>query len=817
MGADFFVVLQWWGTLFLVGAAAFPLTKTLFSGLGSDLKKGQTPAWYDRGYLFSKAVGMAVVSWIVYVLGTLRILPFTTTTIVVSLSILFVFGMFSHLQFSFFPFQSISQFTKNFKLLAFGEKFSSKSRAFQITNSRKRRVRGWNIILLEELFFLILLLFWSWVKAHEPSIRGLEKFMDYGFMQSILNSRFFPPADMWLSGSSINYYYFGHLVTAVLTRLSGLDLSYTFNLMLATIFALTLTMSFSIGKQISHIGRIGRIGQILGGVLTAWLVTLAGNMQTVYAFTRGYTGDPPEAGAVPFWKLLWGAGEFFRRLPEGLERYWYPNATRFIPFTIHEFPSYSFVVSDVHGHVLSLPFVLLAIALLIKIFSGARDSLTKRAGRTNTTFWQESLTPFTIGFYGFLVGVLLMTNAIDGPIYFGLFAAAWAVTHWRHLTHWTHWLSIVVVIVAAGVTSLPFLSHFKSFVAGIAVNCAPEFLANRQIGPLLFEGVEKCQHSALWMLWLLWGFFIYCGAFLVLRIFNMKLLFTKRQRAFFLQWNTKVTPLNLLLTVFFVFSVFLIIFPEFLYFKDIYPAHFRSNTMFKLGYQAFILLSIVSGYAIVQAIRDAKHMIRKTHASFSIQKLFVILLLPQLFLVSIYPIFSVRSYFNSLRHYEGIFGLGWLRREYPDDYAAIEWLNFNKKQGSPTSPSLPGGKEGLRGAMTTGLPVVIEADGESYTDYGRISAFTGLPAVIGWPVHEWLWRGSYDPVSPRRQDVQTLYETGDEDLALDILRKYSVRYVVVGTLEREKYPDLRSEKFAHLGEPVFTSGNTVVYEFPVDN
>ena len=107
-------------------------------------------------------------------------------------------------------------------------------------------------ICVEEVIFLLALFAWSWVKAHEPSLRGLEKFMDYGFMQSALRSTYFPPMDMWYPPLPVNYYYFGHLATAVLTKLSGLDLAVTFNLMLATIFALCLTTSFSIGYQLVH-------------------------------------------------------------------------------------------------------------------------------------------------------------------------------------------------------------------------------------------------------------------------------------------------------------------------------------------------------------------------------------------------------------------------------------------------------------------------------------------------------------------------------------------------------------------------------------
>ncbi|MBI2404569.1 hypothetical protein HYV22_00080 [Candidatus Gottesmanbacteria bacterium] len=673
MIADFWIVFQWWAVLFLVGAAAYPLTKQLFFG------------WHDNGYFFAKAVGIAVVTWLVYALGTLRVLPFTIPTVVGIMVVVFGMGIFLN-------------------------------KTYETHRSYKTYV-----VLGEELVFFLALLFWSWVKGHEPAIQALEKFMDFGFTKSVLSSVYFPAPDMWYAGGTINYYYFGHIVLAVLTKLSRIDLSYTFNLMLATIFAFTMTMSFSIGVEIGARGEIRKRGRIFLGMLTAFLVTLAGNLQTIYAFTRGYTGD----NVQPFWQLGWSL--------TGLTNYWYANATRFIPYTIHEFPSYSFVVSDVHGHVLSLPFVLLAIGLLI----GLRGEIGERWGRGKLIF------------YGFLVGVLLMTNALDGPIYLGLFILAYR-TYKTHETYKSY--MVLLPIAVATLTSLPFLLHFKSFVSGIGVNCPPAFLAGTKIGPFLLEGVEKCQRSPLWMLLILWGFFLYCGL-------------------------GGLGKLGRLGRIFFIFSLGLIVFPEFFYFKDIYPMHFRSNTMFKLGYQAFILFSIVSAYTIATVKK----------------KVFFVFLLPMLFLVSIYPIFSVRSYFNSLKTYQGLYGLTWLAKSYPDDYAAIIWLNsqqttVNRQQG-----------------------MLVEAAGDSYTDYARFSTFTGIPTVIGWAVHEWLWRGSYDAVSPRREDVRLIYESPDLGQTQTLLKKYHVTYIIIGTLERSKYPQLAEAKFTSLGERVFHQNQTAIY------
>jgi uncharacterized membrane protein len=255
-----------------------------------------------------------------------------------------------------------------------------------------------------------------------------------------------------------------------------------------------------------------------------------------------------------------------------------------------------------------------------------------------------------------------------------------------------------------------------------------------------------------------------------------------------------------LLIVFFLFSIALIIFPEFLYFKDIYPMHFRSNTMFKLGYQAFMLFSIVSGYTIIKAISDKRQVISKT--------IFLFFLIPQLFLVCIFPYFSVRSYFDSLRSYKTLDGMAWIAQQYPSDYAGIMWL---KQQGGPTSLNLPAGKAGLRGTTMPGVPVIVEADGDSYTDYARFSTFTGLSTIIGWPVHEWLWRGSYDVVAPRREEVRKIYESDDVDSTKEILDKYNVQYIIVGSLERQKYTSLREDKIELLGERVFSEGETSIY------
>lgn len=822
MGNDFWVVIRFWSALFLIGAVAFPLTRLIFA------------SWYDRGYLLSKSVGLVLVSYIVWLCASLKILPFSLPSVIASMVSIYFFG----LAINFFVFNP-GKDTVN--------RLESQSHA----HNARPVFDNWWLIFLEEIFFLLALLFWAWVKGHEPSLQGLEKFMDYGFAKTITLTSYFPPPDMWYAGGVINYYYFGHFVMALMTKLSGLDLTIVFNLMLSSLFALCLTMSFTIGVQLQkllHFGSDQRpvkkkafFAILAGGILTAFLVTSAGNMQTLYAFTNGYTGEDVK----PFWQLFWNPSEFWDKLPEGLNRYWYANATRFIPFTIHEFPSYSFVVSDIHGHVLSIPMALLAISLLLVIFSSKRYSEKRKDnGNHKMAIILDNGYFLRAGFYGLLVAVLFMTNALDGPIYIGIFgflvismsfhnrnSPAWTNDNQPGLLDnlltfdwWKNKATAIFPVLVAGPALLPFLSNFKTFVSGIAVNCPPASLANQRYGLLIFEGTDKCQHSPFWMWWLLWGFFVFNFIFFIL--WGIKHNQTGLIHRFngFKKWLPRLniyafltnnfTHWEKVLVVFSVYSVLLLIFPEFFYFLDIYPAHFRSNTMFKLGYQAYMMLSIMSGYTIIKYLvrgngiiaSRAKGIVRRV---FNIRMLFLILLVPQLFLVSIYPIFAVRSYFDSLRSYKELYGLQWLKDAYPSDYEAIIWLNTSRdllKYVSTDSCRLLSSKPCQK------LPVIVEADGESYTDYNRVSAFTGLPSIIGWPVHEWLWRGTYGVVAPRREDVRQIYESENVSLVQSILKKYNVHYVIIGVLEREKYPTVIPEKFADIGQKVFQHGSTYIYE-----
>ena len=81
---------------------------------------------------------------------------------------------------------------------------------------------------------------------------------------------------------------------------------------------------------------------------------------------------------------------------------------------------------------------------------------------------------------------------------------------------------------------------------------------------------------------------------------------------------------------------------------------------------------------------------------------------------------------------------------------------------------------------------------------------TGLPTVLGWYVHEWLWRGDTEDLNEKAGEIQTIYTSDDQEAVEELLEKYDVEYIFVGSCEREKYGDsLNEELLAELGEIVF--------------
>lgn len=232
----------------------------------------------------------------------------------------------------------------------------------------------------------------------------------------------------------------------------------------------------------------------------------------------------------------------------------------------------------------------------------------------------------------------------------------------------------------------------------------------------------------------------------------------------------------------------LIVIPEIVYVRDIYEKEYaRSNTMFKLTYQAFTMFGILLGYAMIRLWMEKKHVIRKVLTS-AVFACFVG--------CCFYTATAVHAWFGQVwdpSQYQGLDATAYLETTFPEDAAAIRWLNDN----------------------VTGDPVVLEANGDSYSDYERVSAMTGLPTVLGWYVHEWLWRGDTGALNERAQEVETIYTSTNQEEVKALLEKYQVEYIFVGAREREKYESLNESMLQSLGNVVFSDEQSQTYMLQV--
>lgn len=707
----------WWLAVLLLGWCSFPLCQYLFSG------------FRDKGYLVAKIFGIAGAGFLMWLGAATGIVPFTVGSCLGSVAVFAVicWGVW----------------------ITFNKKKNKDRKFWQFTGE------WYQTALDDELVFTLLFLLWTYVAGFRPAAYGTEKFMDYGFMMAMMRSTTLPAKDLWYAGSKINYYYGGQYFAVFLTKLTHTQVAQTYNLMRTLVAGFCFAVPFGLVRQMVLDSWKKEKPALLGGVLAGAGVSLAGNMHYVV-----------------IGKLLPWVREIFH-LPKGDYTYWFPNSTRYIGYypaendkTIHEFPSYSFVLGDLHAHVVNLMFVVALISLvyaMMKHHSSKGALQAEAAGEKNFCKKQvaAALTDPYVLVFAFLIGMFHWTNYWDFVIYYvmGGMGVIWCnyqkykeleKPHRMRMTAGISLLHAVWVFLLATIAALPFTLQFQSMVSEVAL---------------------AQNHSRPYQWWLIWG----------LPVIGAVLFFwcVKREGA------KKADLFGVLLGI---SALGLIVIPEIVYVRDIYEKEYaRSNTMFKLTYQAFTMFGILLGYALIRLWMEKKYVIRKVLTS-AVFACFVG--------CCFYTATAVHAWFGQvwdLSQYQGLDATAYLETTFPEDTAAIRWLNDN----------------------VTGDPVVLEANGDSYSDYERVSAMTGLPTVLGWYVHEWLWRGDTGALNERAQEVETIYTSTNQEEVKALLEKYQVEYIFVGAREREKYESLNESMLQSLGNVVFSDEQSQTYVLQV--
>ena len=682
-------------------------------------------------------------------------------------------------------------------------------------------------MLVAEVIGIAAFALYVWFRGYQPAIVWTEKPMDSLMLASSIRTEQIPPPDPWFAGEPINYYYLGYLINGSIARMAGVAEGVAFNLALAGTFAATVaaasSVAFNLVRRFASLWRA-----VAAGLVTVALTVWGGNTKSYLDFLR----DPSASLDQSWWS---GIGWSSSRV---IDDHVSSNP-------IDEFPSFSFVLGDLHPHVMALPFAFMALGLAASLLLGSLPNglrLRRSSDVPEAVATAEGHGPrpawWTIAVSGGLVGALYALNSWDLPTY-GLVAALAVVIALRHEPIRTRVLGVVVLGAAALIAWLPFYVTFSPPV-GVGANDLPGWLGNIPFVSTLLSTIAPVTGERT-------GFGEYLLIFAIPTIIavvflTVSLLLPGRRRheglrstelliifvALVVLTLLAQTPVPLVAGLIvtaalevirrdgtitprtvaaglYALGYLLTIGTELFYIRDVFGN--RMNTIFKIHYQVWLLVGIASALAIVTLWGDVRRFPRI--GRLTVRPLLTAAVVVAVALTSVYPIVSGQRYSQVWEDlgWSSLDGQAFAADAFPDEMAGVGWLQRNAPRDAR----------------------VLEAAGCSYGDLDRVpanivSAYTGLPTVIGWENHEGQWRNGVEPydseIGPRVTEVADLY--ADPAAAMD--SPYAIDYVFVGIGEREGFQfdnkrcsqsgpyDIDDAAFVAAGwQPVFQQGEVTIY------
>jgi YYY domain-containing protein len=756
-------ILFWWLLLLALGLCAYPIVFLAFYG------------FRDRGYIFAKTVGVLLFAFFGWMLASLHILPFSF----LSLLLVLIAMILAALAVVFWQRQALRQFVRE----------------------------HWRLLLIEEGIFTLAFLLFVGIRALNPDAWnpyiGGEKPMELAFLNAVLRSPYMPPLDPWFSGGYINYYYYGYIIFGSLIKITGIAPTTAFNLAMPTLFALTFTGAVTI---VYTLGRSFPLA-LLGGYFAAMIGNLDGVGQ-----------------------LKGQLVALISRAPVPGYNYW--QSSRVIVNTINEFPYWSFLFADLHPHVIDMPIEILMLGVTAMLL----------LARTNkelavNTYRKERWILYALAAFTF--GSIAVINPWDIPVYALLLAAVMLVgTIYRKRQEPPLELCISLGYTIVGIALIcglgylcywPFYQWYQElFINGVGIVGQGSTLGSwlTVFGFWLFVALS----FLLVELYFWWGstrrfranpmpearraagyVLVACLALVFLALIGLKLLlFALVVVGIFLFVQHFIVPryfynfdptlcfsyLLLLMGLCIVFGI------EVVYIRDFLDgsAYERMNTVFKFSMPAWLCFGVGSALVLPHLWRSLRGFLRRAWSV----ALVALVLGCTIFLVEgtaarigDHQLWAeVQPPAVSANYTPTLDGFAFARSWYPGDAAAITWLNDH----------------------VSGSPVILEGVApQSYQWYNRVSVYTGLPDVVGWPDHEEEQRYP-DQVLSRVNDANTIFTTPDKAQALQLLHLYNVRYIYVGALEQQLYSSAPGglAKFQQMvGSSlriVYNTGGVTIYE-----
>jgi len=748
---EYGLVALWLATYLVVGLASLPLAAALFA------------RFHDGGAAFAIPVGLATVGVVGYLVGHLA---FGWPALLAGLVVLVVAGA------------------------TVGDRETVDERAYAEA----------------AVVFAVAFCFLVAVRAVSPAIAPLplavgEKFLDYGLVRTTLRAEALPPEDMWFAGETVRYYYGGQMLTALLSIFTGTAPRFAYNLALAGFYAALVTAAYGLaGAVAADHGAPRRLAAGLG----AFFVGVAGNLYTAGQVIAWLVPDALVT-AVP------GVGEEPEALTWSPTEFSYFTASRVVDGTINEFPLFAWLNGDLHAHMMSAPFLLLAAALCYSYWQTPGDERRRRR------LLLAAITP--------VVGLLAVVNTWDVPTAGGLLALTAAFARADPATLFSASLAdrlperegpaeelrrdglalvaAVAVLFVGAALVLPFwlgsattrgvdLFPDRSGMGGLLlVHGAFLFVFAPYLAGRVREHVEVARppRAAAWaVIAAAFGVGIWLVGFAAVVLFGPLLL----AAWVLLRRRTDVG----FETVLMLAGFGLVLLVEFVYVVDPGSPE-RLNTVFKTYVQVWVLWAPAAGVALARLLDPAGALPSVDTPGWRTAGTAVAVAV--LLTTGLYAGFALPAHFeNDPVGADGptLDGTVYTYDRYPEEAAAIAWLD--DREGQPT--------------------IVTAAPGGYRWDYDRVTersdngasappSLTGVPTVLGW-FHEAQYRGD-EPYQERLADVETMYEGAPEDQSA-LFDRYDVTYVYVGPVERRAY-DLTVEDHPDLSV-AFREGDTVVYE-----
>ncbi len=869
--SDAIAVLSWWIILQVMGLAVWPLVTRWLRWLP------------DRGYMLAKPIGLLFVAYALWLLATFGVVQNTPGGIIVVIILVGALSGWGYVR-GRGPSQE-----------------DAPRRAAQEAKSTLRVVLAehrWVFIAYEALF-AVALIGWAIFRAHHPDISTTEKPMELAFFNAINRSATFPPHDPWLSGYAIAYYYFGYVMMSLLHIVSGVSIGATFSLSNAFWFALTAASAFGVAANlVLALKERAQSTAAVFGVLGAVLLVLMGNFEAPLEVAHANNVGSPE-----FWRGLdiqeinIPAVQNPPDVPWSSPRsgWWWWRASRVIhdyppdaispqlaavkndpPASnstyqelIDEFPQFSYLLGDMHPHVLALPFALVMMGLALNLFlAAARGEVTSLWSGTKHAPWWP--------LYALAVGSLSFLNTWDFPIYAFVLIAALALGNWRagNFRWLDSGLDLLMLGVVGFVLFIPFYRGFSSQAAGIAPNLfngtrLPQFfvmfgpftIIGFMFGLALFVEVVRSRQARVFPFLgqaVLGG----VGALVALTAAVAMIgagmtLVSDRARGLIENVSNSLAAHGLslgdhvlarLLDPWLPLLLAIALAAIWLLWRARLPRGDNSQALRAQQAQS-TKKSPAPESEIASSLRESSLidfvlllyaigllLTLGTEFAFIIDSFGTRMNTVFKFYYQAWALWSVASAFGAYYLLVGSEHIKTIGRAIAGVVIGLVLLlGLMYPAMALQTGTVGGGETATLDALVAigqttpdeyaaaqwfnqfvpGTPVILEAPGEEYNaGTSRLSTWTGLPTVVGWSGHEGQWRGSYAIQGPRVDQVKEIYSTGDLARALVLLNQYGVRYVVVGPNEQRQYPPQALEKFAQALPIAFQQGAVTVYQVP---